>query len=262
VAAAVQARAAGRHLLVLTDFDGTLAEIAPTPGSVVLSDEVRHAMACLSRLSSVTFGVISGRRLEDVSSRLGVAAAFVGGLHGLEIVGPDCRFHHPSLDGVESAIVEVREKAARDLAWCPGVHLEDKVYALTCHVRLAPAELAERALEQFGALAEPYVAAGVLKAMVGRKALELLPAVVWHKGRALLWIRERVTDRLGEPVVAMYLGDDRTDQDAFEALDDGDVAIGVGQRPLAEMIDWRLDGPPSVGRLFGRLCDARGGAGR
>jgi len=37
----VDARLRNRHLLLLTDFDGTLAELAPTPAEAVLTDEVR-----------------------------------------------------------------------------------------------------------------------------------------------------------------------------------------------------------------------------
>ena len=58
----------------------------------------------------------------------------------------------------------------------------------------------------------------------------------------------------------VYLGDDRTDEDAFTALADDDVVIGVGARPHTHLIDWRLAGPPSVGRFFARLAELRRGA--
>ena len=41
VAADVHRRLAGRHLLLLTDFDGTLSDLAPTPDEAVVSDAVR-----------------------------------------------------------------------------------------------------------------------------------------------------------------------------------------------------------------------------
>ena len=52
----------------------------------------------------------------------------------------------------------------------------------------------------------------------GAQALELLPAIDWHKGRAAEWIRARVRSRVADPVSVVYLGDDRTDEDAFDAL--------------------------------------------
>lgn len=260
VAADVHERLSDRHVLLLTDYDGTLADIAPTPAEATLSESVRLELAALAAFDDVTVGVVSGRRLDDVLERVGPAAEYGAGLHGLEMVGPESAFHHYALDSVESVIARLARDAARELQWCPGVLLENKKYALTCHVRLAPPDLGDRALEEFEALAEPQLEARTLKLLTGKQALELLPAVDWHKGRAAEWIRARVAPRVDRPVSIVYLGDDRTDEDAFTALGDEDVVIGVGDRPHTHLIDWRLAGPPSVGRFFARLADYRRGA--
>ncbi len=72
----------------MTDFDGTLSEIAPRPDEAVVTDAVRGGIDNLSRLESVTFGVVSGRGLDNVRDRVGPVAEFVAGVHGLEIEGP------------------------------------------------------------------------------------------------------------------------------------------------------------------------------
>jgi trehalose-phosphatase len=257
VAADVERRTHGRHLLLLTDFDGTLAEFAPTPSEAVVSAEVRRQISAVKLLPSVTFGVVSGRRLVDVRRRVGPLAEFVAGLHGLEIDGPQSTLHHHALDATAPIIASLFSAAERTLVWCPGVFLENKTYALTCHVRLVAPDLSDRALEQFRALAAPELQAHVIKIMAGAKALELLPYVDWHKGRAAEWIRTMVAMHVTEKVSIVYLGDDRTDEDAFAALDDDDVAIGVGDRPAAHLIDWRLAGPPSVGRFLNHLAECR-----
>jgi trehalose-phosphatase len=257
VAGDVHQRIGRRHLLLLTDFDGTLADIEPVPADARMSAVVRHEFERLAGTVSVTVGVVSGRRLPDVAERVGPAAEFVAGLHGLEITGPNCAFHHYALDSVEPAIQRVATLAARELAWCPGLLLENKVYSLTCHVRRSPPDLGERALEEFEAIVEPHLEAGTLRLLTGRMALELLPAVDWHKGRAVEWIRARLAARIGPDIAVLYLGDDRTDEDAFTALADHDIVIGVGYRPHTHLIDWRLEGPEAVGRLFGRLAGLR-----
>ena len=140
---------------------------------------------------------------------------------------------HYALDSVEPTIARLAHDAARELQWCRGVLLENKTYALTCHVRLAPPALADRALEEFEALAEPQLEARVLKLLTGSKAFELLPAVDWHKGRACEWyprVPGVAARRVDAPVSIVYLGDDRTDEDAFTAPGDEDVVIGVGDR--------------------------------
>jgi trehalose-phosphatase len=225
----------------------------PTPAEAQMSQAVREQFRDLAIVPSLTVGVVSGRRLADVAERVGETAQFVAGLHGLEITGPDCAFHHYALDSVEPVIDEIVYRAARELAWCPGLLLENKIYALTCHVRRSPIDLGERALEEFAVLAEPQLEARVLKLLNGAQAAELLPAVDWHKGRAARWIRARLAARLDAAVMVVYLGDDRTDEDAFTALDDDDLVIGIGSRPHTHLIDCRLAGPDAVGHFFAHL---------
>lgn len=256
VAAQVVRRIAHRHLLLLTDYDGTLAALTAVPGDAWPDAGVRRGIARIVDRPMVTFGVVSGRRLDDVRERVGPAASFVAGLHGLEIAGPDVQFRHEALDAAAPVIATLAAEAARVLAWCPSVYLENKTFALTCHVRRVPDAQAGRALAEFSALAQPYRDAGVLRVLRAAKALELLPQAEWNKGRAVEWIRGRVEAHTGRPVSVVYLGDDRTDEDASAALGQGDVMIGVGRGPHPGRVDWRLAGPASVGRFFERLADA------
>jgi alpha,alpha-trehalase len=255
-AADVFQRTEGRHLLLLTDFDGTLSDLVTNPAEARVSPDVAAEVLAIARLPRATFGVVSGRRVKDVHDRVGRAAAFAAGLHGLEIDGTDATYRHPSLDTVQPLIASVLEIARRELAWCAGVFLEDKTYSLTCHVRGVAADMAERALDQFVEIAQPHLTARALKVLPAAEALELLPLTDWNKGRAVEWIRAHMT-RIVRPVSIVYLGDDRTDEDAFAALGDVDIAVGVGERPHDGMIDWRLAGPASVGRFFRHLTRLR-----
>ena len=253
-AAGVRKRLAGRRALLLSDFDGTLAELVPIPGEAAMADAVRVELDRLAAHAMITLGVVSGRRLMDVRSRVGDTPEFVAGLHGLEIVAPDEMFVHPVLEEVAPVIRDLARAAARDLSSLPGVLVEDKTFGLTCHVRQASPEDAARALELFRALAAPAVERGLLRLLPGSKIFELVPAVDWHKGRAVEWIRAREQARHTDSMSVIYLGDDRTDEDAFAVLGPDDVAIGVGPRPGAPLIQWRLSGPASVGRFFARLA--------
>lgn len=245
-----------RHLLLVTDFDGTLSELVPTPGQAALSRAVRSALGVVAVHPRTTLAVVSGRRIDDVRERTEAVAAWVGGLHGLEIAGPSGSFTHPALAQVEPVIAGIRQRAAEALAWCPGVVLEDKTYALTCHVRTVPQADAGRALGQFVELARSALDADLLRVLPGAQVLELLPAVDWHKGKAVDWIRSAVEAGPAAGVGVVYLGDDRTDEDAFATLQDRGIAIGVGDRPHDHLIRYRLAGPASVGRFLERVCAA------
>jgi len=242
-----------RHLLLVTDFDGTLSELAPTPGEAVMSPEVRDTLRAVGAHPRTTLAVVSGRRLEDVRERTANLAPFVAGLHGLEITGPTGGFLHPALARAEPVVQDILRRARAALAWCPDVVLEDKQFALTCHVRKVAPDAAGRALGQFVEVAQPALDADLLRVLPGAQALELLPAVEWHKGKAVDWIRSVVDLAPTSDVGVVYLGDDRTDEDAFATLKDWGLAIGVGDRPHDHLIRFRLAGPASVGRFLDRL---------
>jgi trehalose 6-phosphate phosphatase len=241
-------------VLVLTDFDGTLSDITRRPDQAVLAAEARAGLEALATLPAVTAGVVSGRRLTDVHERTASLTPYVAGLHGLEIDGPDARFRHGTLEAVAPIIANLAALAAEKLAWCDGVLIENKTYALTCHVRRVPPGDADRALEEFVALARQPITSGVLRILTGSQACELLPNVGWHKGRAAEWIRTHVAATTTRQVAIIYLGDDRTDEDAFGALGAGDIGIGVGERPLPHLIGRRLAGPAAVGQFLQHLA--------
>ncbi|MFO7720950.1 MAG: trehalose-phosphatase, partial [Gillisia sp.] len=67
----------------------------------------------------------------------------------------------------------------------------------------------------------------ILRTGSGKKVLELKPNINWHKGYALDWL----TKKLGwdkEKYLRIYLGDDITDEDGFEALIEDGIGILVG----------------------------------
>src|SRR5439155_24045664 len=59
----------GGRLLLLTDFDGTLAPLAADPTQVELAPSAREDLRALARPPRAVVGVLSGRSLGDVRAR-------------------------------------------------------------------------------------------------------------------------------------------------------------------------------------------------
>ena len=242
----------GQPVLLLTDFDGTLCEFQTDPAAVFLSEGCRTALSTLARRPGLPVGVVSGRRAADVRRRTALdGPAYYAGLHGMEIDGPDTGFEVPHLAARRDLLQETARSVASAIAPLPGAFLEDKDLSWALHVRAASPTDRERAERVFWSVATPALDAGTLRLQRAECVFELLPDIEWNKGDAVRWIEADATRRLGAAVRPVYLGDDKTDEHAFDAVGARGITVVVGQRP--SRAGHRLPDPAAVERLLIRL---------
>src|SRR3970282_2063924 len=91
-----------------------------------------------------------------------------------------------------------------------------------------------------------------LKIFHGSKVIEVLPQVAWTKGECAQWIQERWRASLPEPPLWLYLGDDWTDEHAFEVLSGKALTIRVGDAVPASKAAYRLQDVFAVRQLLSR----------
>ena len=213
-------------LLVLTDFDGTLAPIVEFPESARLPAGARRALARLAARSATRVAVISGRDLADLRGRINVPDVILAGCHGLIAEGPGFGFEHPRATAYREQFRQLADDLAAKLQSLRGVQVEAKALGVAVHYRRAPhSDLAEvfYQVEQARESASP-----ALTTLAGKKVIEFLPSVPWHKGECALWLRDRLGQSLPAEPATVYLGDDETDERAFEALRGKGLTIRVG----------------------------------
>ena len=238
---------------VFYDFDGTLSEIVEDPDSARLVDGAADALTSLSAACPVA--ILSGRDLADVRERIGLPGLWYAGSHGFELTGPDGT-HHQNPEAAAS--IPVLAGAAADLAdqlkRIPGVVVEHKRFGVAVHYRNADRD-------RVGEVAAAVRTAGqrtALRVTTGREVIELRPNIDWDKGKTLRWVLDYIRDNEGAgPLLPIYLGDDITDEDAFDAVDDDGIAILVrhsddGDRATAAR--YALDDPGRVREFTERLA--------
>ncbi len=229
------------------DFDGTLVELADTPDSIRVPGGLRGLLDRLSARLGGRLALVSGRPIADLDRHVGAAGIAVSGSHGLELrlAGGGGR-PAPAPDGLDEA-----QRAVADFAAArPGLLAENKPAGVALHYRLAP---------DLGADAEAFMAGLAertgLGLQRGKMVVEIRPAGP-DKGGAL-------RDLMAEPVFVgarpVFVGDDLTDEHAFEAAAAmGGAGILVGPpRPTAA--SWRLAGVAEVALWLDRALEAMNG---
>jgi trehalose-phosphatase len=248
--AVTEVLAAGGRVLVLSDFDGTLAPIAPDPAAVRLAPAMRRLLATLAASSRARLAIISGRALADVRERVGVPGAVYAGCHGLEVEGVGVAWRHSEAERAREVLAALADTLARRLAVRPGVLVEPKGLAVALHYRNAGRGAAAVVTRAARAVVRGRPGLRLLR---GKKVLEILPRVHWDKGECALWLRDRLAGHGPGPVAVLYVGDDRTDEHAFRALAGKalTVAVGTGRRRTAAAR--RVAGVADVERLLAAL---------
>lgn len=229
---------AGRLLLFL-DFDGTLASIVDEPRMAVLPTATRRLLSELGADATITIAIVSGRSLDDLKGRVGMPNLIYAGNHGLEIEGRGLAFEHPAATVLKAAVREITEQIADHAGNLQGVEIESKGLSSSIHYRRAARSAQihlEALLRDLVAPEDPNIAI-----RGGKMVHEVRPRVDWHKGKAVVWIRDQLGQREALPIV---MGDDMTDEHAFRAFDDAITICVDPQRPTGAR--YRVDGPDHV----------------
>lgn len=207
-------RLSGTPLVVMLDVDGTLAPIAPRPDQAVVPAETRRAVAALAATRGADVVLVSGRAAADARRMVAVANVWVIGNHGFETVSPDGEeLVDPGTAAARPGIAQAARRIAAAMAHVPGVILEDKGWTLSVHYRLADPAVIDRLREHVADVAAHLG----LRVTEGKKVLEVRPATRVDKGTAVLTLAHRLGG-LDPGSALVFIGDDRTDEDAFRAL--------------------------------------------
>jgi trehalose 6-phosphate phosphatase len=232
-----QALMAAPQILLVLDFDGTIAPIVETPELAKLPEATRSVLDLLNREPGVTLAIISGRALADVKRRVGIDLIYAGN-HGLEIEGPGMSFRYPGLAKTEPILDKIAVDLAEGLKSIRGVLIENKRSSLSIHFRQVDDSKIPLVLKAVESACIPSEDSVELHG--GKKVLEVRPKVDWNKGKAVEWILRQVG---AEGTLPICIGDDKTDEDMFRALPSS-VSIKVGSEPTTAR--YRVSDPDEV----------------
>lgn len=224
----------GLNDALFIDFDGTLAEIAPTPDEVRVDPRVAELMTRWSQRLDGAVAVVSGRPLVQLIRLLRPYHGAISGIYGLERRLPggkiDAAVPLPEL-------LHAREAMASFAAQFPGVALEDKGASFSLHYRARP-EYGDAVHEAAQAMTGEH-----LMTTPGKMVVEVMPKG-FDKGMA---IEAFLAERPFAGRRPIYLGDDRPDEAGFDIVNRlGGKSIVVGPPTGPTVARHRLESVAAV----------------
>lgn len=224
---------------LLLDYDGTLAEFQvdrmqafPLEGVVDLLIQIRDR-------TETRLAVLTGRPVSELLRLLGDLRIPVSGSQGTEFRHPDGTYqtHEPAAEQ-EERLIRAEAEARR---MCPEGRVERKVASVAVHTRGLDAERARTIEDDIRRAWCADIDAYDLDCRDFCGGIELRLRGI-DKGTALISL---LRDQPGRSL-CVYVGDDLTDEDAFQAVVGHGYGIRVGRTDSETAANGRLADPPAV----------------
>lgn len=229
----------------MLDFDGTMAAIALRPNNVRVAPAMGGVLRRLAKRRQVAVTVISGRRRAELQRLLRIRGIHCRGLYGWE-KSADTSLPMTSRRALRSA----HRLLSQRLRLFPGLWIEDKRFSLSVHLQDVPGNRKGRARREI----HKSLRSGDRRFRIfeNLRDVEILPRAVNDKGAA---VREILKESKRHSL-AVYFGDDFSDEPAFQAARKG-VTVHAGRaRPTSAK--YRVRGPAEVALALLRLEEALG----
>ncbi len=225
VRAMLAAYHAARRRLLLLDYDGTLTGFCNRPEDAAPSKDLLDVLDALVSVPENSVMLISGRRRADLERWFGgMKRMWIAAEHGALMRRPDSmeweplRRDHPAqlLERVRPVLQHFAERTH-------GSFIEEKEFSLVWHYRKSESRFGEWLAQELVAMLDDMLAETELRAIRGHKIVEVRPG--WLQKGA---VARRFVDLCGPTEYELAIGDDRTDEDMFEAMDAPAWTVHVG----------------------------------
>ena len=234
-------------LVLFLDYDGTLVPIAATPELAEPDAEIRDLLTSVASRPGTEVHVVSGRGRDTLEQWLGDLPLALHAEHGqwTRSSNGEWTSREQPPDTWRAAALEILEEAA---ARTPGSLVEQKRSGIAWHYRMADPVFGARQANELKVHLSSMLSNAPVEVLSGDKVVELRPHGA-NKGT----IPPLVLQAHAESPLAVAFGDDRTDEDLFEAIPESGYTFHVG--PSASRARLRIRSVRDVRAALRTLLD-------
>ncbi|MDX2177383.1 MAG: trehalose-phosphatase [Candidatus Sumerlaeia bacterium] len=218
----------GERVLLCLDYDGTLVPFEDDVRRAATPPEVRTLLADLAAEPRFSVAIVTGRSMDDILARLDPPGASHAAEHGKDVRHADgwARRFEPEPE-VQAALDRIVARWGALAAEDPRVFFMRKPASATLSSRRFPSGARAALEERARACGAEEAAAGLVRFTEGQGLVELRPRGGWTKATAVAMLAEHERATRGAATRVLFIGDDRTDEDALEALSALAPATGI-----------------------------------
>ncbi|GLJ52124.1 hypothetical protein SUGI_1108760 [Cryptomeria japonica] len=267
----IMSKSEGKQIVVFLDYDGTLSPIVDNPDKAYMTSQMRDAVKTVAKRFPTA--IISGRCLEKVVKFVKLEELYYAGSHGMDIKGPEppsskgskangkatyrtgnngilyqpASEFLPMMDKIFASLVEKTKRII-------GAIVENNKFCVSVHYRNVEQKNWAALKEQIFSVLKEYQHHGI-RLTEGKMVIEIRPPIKWDKGKALEFLLQSLGLANCNDVLPLYIGDDRTDEDAFKVLRDRGQGFGilVSESPKETSANYSLRKPTEVMKFLQRL---------
>jgi trehalose 6-phosphate phosphatase len=213
------------YIFLFLDYDGTLVPFKDNPTEVVTPEKIKKIIGQLIKNPKILVIIVTGRSLCNIQKLLNLRGLSFIALHGLHIKRLNgSQFNWNPADQTRLLIKEIKEDMEKELHGKEGAFLEDKELTLVLHYRLLPSNRIQIIREKFKKIVSAHDKNRVLEIINGAKIIEVRPKG-WNKGTAIEMFLTKYMNK--KNILSIYIGDDVTDEDAFQFIGKKGISIYV-----------------------------------
>ena len=232
-------------VILFLDYDGTVVPIKQRPSLAVLSSKMRELLKNLAKHPNIFVGFVTGRSLTDIKSMARLKGISYIANHGFQISLPWGKWIHPDVKQKIPILKKIFSTLKNRLKTTKGVFIENKSLTLSIHYRNTPKGSIPHIKKTIRDILNSH--GGFFRITNGKKVVEIRPNILWDKGCAVMKVLEMF--KLQRKPLIIYIGDDKTDEDAFRILRSNGITIHVG-RTCNSQAGYFLNSPSQVKKLL------------
>ncbi len=214
-----------QRVILFLDYDGTLVDFKNHPSMVHTSSNLLHVLNRLVSIESIEVVIITGRSLSQIKSQLPLRGLHFAANHGLIIelangktqIVKEAKKIKPQLKKIKKEAIALSSKQEN-------IFVEDKTYSLAFHYRAAPKEKVSSLKNKFIKIVSKNDDDNLIDLIEGDEVIEARPKR-WNKANAVKFFLDTFDQDIS--CFPIYIGDDTTDEDAFQFFNNEELTIYV-----------------------------------